>query len=119
MEILNERKIKKIITDRGGEFLNQRFKELSSKKGFQHNVAPPYTPEHNVIAEKANRMILDKERYLFLGSNLPHQYWPKPLTLQLTYLISFQLPQETISHHTTCGLKNRQKFKALGCFEAR
>ncbi|MBW0500289.1 hypothetical protein O181_040004 [Austropuccinia psidii MF-1] len=79
MENLHNRKIKKIITDRGGEFLNQRFKELSSKKGFQHNVAPPYTPEHNGIAEKANRMILDKERYLFLGSKIPHQYWAKAI----------------------------------------
>ncbi|MBW0518046.1 hypothetical protein O181_057761 [Austropuccinia psidii MF-1] len=66
-----------ITTDGGGEILNQQFKELANKKGLKQNVSPPYTPEHNGIAERANRKILEKERCLLLGSKIPHQYWPK------------------------------------------
>ncbi|MBW0542512.1 hypothetical protein O181_082227 [Austropuccinia psidii MF-1] len=47
IENTHDRKIKKIITDGGGEFINQQFKELANQCGFVHSVAPPYTPEHN------------------------------------------------------------------------
>ncbi|MBW0548920.1 hypothetical protein O181_088635 [Austropuccinia psidii MF-1] len=85
MENLHDRKIKMITTDGGGEFLNQKFKELANNKGFKHNVAPPYTPEHNGIAKRANRTILDKARCLLIGSKLPHQYWDKAVNTA-TYL---------------------------------
>ncbi|MBW0580184.1 hypothetical protein O181_119899 [Austropuccinia psidii MF-1] len=51
IENLHERKIKKIVTDGGSEFCNQRFKDLANERGFQHVVSPPYTPVHNGVVE--------------------------------------------------------------------
>ncbi|MBW0538230.1 hypothetical protein O181_077945 [Austropuccinia psidii MF-1] len=67
LENLHDRKIKKIVTDSGGEFVNQKFKDLANTCGFTHVVAPPYTPEYNGFAERANRTILDKARCLLLN----------------------------------------------------
>ncbi|MBW0575703.1 hypothetical protein O181_115418, partial [Austropuccinia psidii MF-1] len=35
-ENLHDRKLKKLVSDRGGEFLNQRFSKLSNEEGFLH-----------------------------------------------------------------------------------
>ncbi|MBW0534367.1 hypothetical protein O181_074082 [Austropuccinia psidii MF-1] len=74
LENLRDRKIKRIVTDGGGEFVNQKFKDLANACGFTHVVAPPYTPEHNGFAKRANWTILDKAICLLLNSNLPNQY---------------------------------------------
>ncbi|MBW0534843.1 hypothetical protein O181_074558 [Austropuccinia psidii MF-1] len=75
IENIHDRKIKQLVTDGGGEFVNQKFKDLANQHGFNHTIAPLYTPEHNGIAGRANRTILDKARCLILTFSLPNQYW--------------------------------------------
>ncbi|MBW0487659.1 hypothetical protein O181_027374 [Austropuccinia psidii MF-1] len=75
MENHHDRKIKKLVSDRGGKFLNQKFKNLSTECGFVHIFSPPETPEHNGFAERANRTVLEKAHCLLNHSNLPDQYW--------------------------------------------
>ncbi|MBW0528471.1 hypothetical protein O181_068186 [Austropuccinia psidii MF-1] len=67
--------LKKIVSDKGGEFENRNFSALAASCGFIHLFAPTSTPEHNGFAECANRTILDKARCLLLTSNLPKSYW--------------------------------------------
>ncbi|MBW0525550.1 hypothetical protein O181_065265 [Austropuccinia psidii MF-1] len=75
MENLHDRKLKKLVSDRGGEFLNHKFKALSEKCGFQHIFSPAETPQHNGFAERANQSILLKTRCILNHSNLPKVYW--------------------------------------------
>ncbi|MBW0545952.1 hypothetical protein O181_085667, partial [Austropuccinia psidii MF-1] len=75
MENTQEKKLKKLVSDRGGEFLNNNFKELLNKCGFTHIFAPPETPQHNAFAERANQTILEKARCLLGKSNLPANFW--------------------------------------------
>ncbi|MBW0502369.1 hypothetical protein O181_042084 [Austropuccinia psidii MF-1] len=75
METQHDRRIKRLISDRGGEFLNDRFKQLASSCGFIHTFSPPYTPQHNGFAERANRTLLDKAKCLLNGSGLPKRFW--------------------------------------------
>ncbi|MBW0526096.1 hypothetical protein O181_065811 [Austropuccinia psidii MF-1] len=63
MENSQDKKLKKLISDRGGEFLNNNFKKLSEECGFVHIMAPPETPQHNRFAERVNRTILEKACY--------------------------------------------------------
>ncbi|MBW0552703.1 hypothetical protein O181_092418 [Austropuccinia psidii MF-1] len=85
IETTQQQKIKKLVTEGGGEFINQQFKDLAEQNGFKHILAPPYTLEHNGIAERANRTILDKARCLLLSSCLPNQYWAEAVNTA-TYL---------------------------------
>ncbi|MBW0489467.1 hypothetical protein O181_029182 [Austropuccinia psidii MF-1] len=74
IETSQERKIKRIVSDRGGKFMNKRFKEFTEQTGIQHTFSPAYTPKHNGFEERANRTILDKERCFLLTAKLPNQY---------------------------------------------
>ncbi|MBW0477124.1 hypothetical protein O181_016839 [Austropuccinia psidii MF-1] len=62
IETAQNQKIKKIVSDRGGEFLN-------------------------VFSERTNRAILEKAHCLLLGANLPNQYWAEAVK-HATFLIN-------------------------------
>jgi hypothetical protein len=49
--------------------------ELLEAKGVQHNVLPPYTPQHNGMAERANRTIIEMTRCMMLQSNMAPEWW--------------------------------------------
>ncbi|MBW0494470.1 hypothetical protein O181_034185 [Austropuccinia psidii MF-1] len=75
MENLQNRTLKRLVTDRGGEFVNHSFKKLAEDCGYTHIMAPPETPQHNGFAKRANRTILEKTRCLMNQANLPKSYW--------------------------------------------
>ncbi|MBW0546769.1 hypothetical protein O181_086484 [Austropuccinia psidii MF-1] len=79
MENQQDKKIKKLTSDQGGEFLNEKFKRLAANCGFVHIFSPPETPEHNGYAERCNHTILEKARCLMGAANLPNQYWAKAI----------------------------------------
>ncbi|MBW0500217.1 hypothetical protein O181_039932 [Austropuccinia psidii MF-1] len=74
-ENFHNTKTKGLSATRGGEFENERFKNLAVSCGFIHTFSPTATPEHNGFAEHANRTILDKARCLLLKSNVPWSFW--------------------------------------------
>ncbi|PLW30949.1 hypothetical protein PCANC_26700 [Puccinia coronata f. sp. avenae] len=51
--------IKKLVTNGGGEFVNKALTSSLESFGIQHNISPPYTPQHNGIAERANKTIIN------------------------------------------------------------
>ncbi|MBW0547431.1 hypothetical protein O181_087146 [Austropuccinia psidii MF-1] len=73
-ENLHDKRIKRVISVKGGEFENISFKVLALKCGFTHDRSPTATPQHNCFAERANRTILNKAKCLLIGSNLPQHY---------------------------------------------
>ncbi|MBW0494928.1 hypothetical protein O181_034643 [Austropuccinia psidii MF-1] len=75
MENLHDRTLKKLLSDRGGEFLNHMFKALYEKCGFQHGFSPAETPQHNEFVERENQSILLKTRCILNHSDLPKVYW--------------------------------------------
>ncbi|MBW0537707.1 hypothetical protein O181_077422 [Austropuccinia psidii MF-1] len=79
MENKHEQKLKGLVSDCGGEFLNNQFKELSEECGFIHIFSPPETPQHNGYAEQENRTILKKACCLINQTNLPRKFWAKAI----------------------------------------
>ncbi|MBW0470524.1 hypothetical protein O181_010239 [Austropuccinia psidii MF-1] len=75
MENSQDKKLKKLISDRGGEFLNNNFKKILEECGFIHIMAPAETPQHNRFAESPNCTIIKKDCFLLAKSNLPAQFW--------------------------------------------
>ncbi|MBW0471949.1 hypothetical protein O181_011664 [Austropuccinia psidii MF-1] len=79
MENIHDHSIKKLVSDHGGEFLNEKFKKLSEEQGFTHFFSPPETPQHKGFAERANRTILEKAWCILSTSNLPNCYWAEAI----------------------------------------
>ncbi|CAI7730495.1 unnamed protein product [Closterium sp. NIES-53] len=71
-----DRLVKAIRTDRGGEFLSKEFSLWLKKNGIRHSLTMPYAPAMNGIAERANRTITETARGLLIEAGLPDYFWP-------------------------------------------
>ncbi|CAI7863048.1 unnamed protein product [Closterium sp. NIES-53] len=76
VERQQDRLVKAIRTDRGGEFLSREFSLWLKKNGIRHSLTMPYSPAMNGIAERANRTITETARGLLIEAGLPDYFWP-------------------------------------------
>ena len=67
--------IKVLRTDGGGEYNSHEFQVFCDEEGIIHEVTSPYTPQHNGVAEKRNRTILNMARSMMKGKGMPHYFW--------------------------------------------
>jgi transposase InsO family protein len=66
-------------TDQGSEYKNGDVARLLFKHGATHETTSSHTPEHNSVAERFNRTILDMVRCMLLDSDLPKNMWGEAL----------------------------------------
>ncbi|MBW0483025.1 hypothetical protein O181_022740 [Austropuccinia psidii MF-1] len=83
MENQKNRTMKKLTSDRGGEFVKEKFKKLAEDCGFIHMLSRPNTPEYNGYAERFNQITLEKARCLMSMANLPNQYWAEAVNTSI------------------------------------
>ncbi|CAI7833788.1 unnamed protein product [Closterium sp. NIES-53] len=76
VERQQDRLVKAIRTDRGGEFLRKEFGLWLKKNGIRHSLTMPYSLAMNGIAERANRTITETVRGLLIEAGLPDYFWP-------------------------------------------
>ena len=55
-------RVKRIRTDRGGEYINSILNKYFRSKGINHQKTVAYTPQQNGVAERLNRTLFDKAR---------------------------------------------------------
>ncbi|CAI7804166.1 unnamed protein product [Closterium sp. NIES-53] len=68
--------VKRIRTDRGGEFLGAEMTAWLKKQGIQRELATAYSPQSNGVAERANRTIQETARALLIESGVGNSMWP-------------------------------------------
>ncbi|CAI7848008.1 unnamed protein product [Closterium sp. NIES-54] len=68
--------VKRIRTDRGGEFLGAEMTACLKKQGIQRELTTAYSPQSNGVAEQANRTILETARALLIESGVGNSMWP-------------------------------------------
>ncbi|CAI7826037.1 unnamed protein product [Closterium sp. NIES-54] len=76
VERQQDRLVKAIRTDRGGEFLSKEFSLWLKKNGIRHSLTMAYSLAMNGIAERANRTITETARGLLIEAGLPEYFWP-------------------------------------------
>ena len=54
-----ERKIKRVRSDRGGEYFSNEFNLFCEEHDIVHERTPPYSPESNGVAERKNRTVTE------------------------------------------------------------
>ena len=68
--------VKCIRSDKGGEFISQKFESLLEKNKIKHEKSAPYSPHQNGTAERHWRNLFEMGRCLLLHSNLSKEFWP-------------------------------------------
>ena len=63
--------MKILRTDGGGEYNYTEFKKFCDESGIEHEVTAPYTPQHNGVAERRNRSIMEMARCMLKEMSLP------------------------------------------------
>ena len=64
------KRLKCLRSDRGGEFISNKFNNFCIKRGIKRQVSAPGTPEQNRIVERRNRFIMDFARLLMIEKNI-------------------------------------------------
>jgi hypothetical protein len=75
VENQTEKRIKVLRTDNGGEFCRNEFEEFCKKCGIARQKTTPYTPQQNGVAERMNRMLMEKARCMLSGVGLGQEFW--------------------------------------------
>ncbi|MBW0507748.1 hypothetical protein O181_047463 [Austropuccinia psidii MF-1] len=118
METLHNQSLKKVLSDRSGEFLNEKFKSLSEAQGFTHVFLPIDTPKHNGFSGRANRTILEKAQCILNSSNLPNSYWAE--AINTSAILSNLIPTSSRKNLSPYSLWKRtpaqiKNLRVFGC----
>ena len=70
VENQKNKRIKRLRTDRGGEYKSNPFSEFCEQNGIIHEVTPPYSLESNGVAEKKNRTLKEMMNAMLVSSGL-------------------------------------------------
>ena len=74
-----ERKIKRLRSDRGGEYFPKIFDEFCEEHGIIHERTPPYSPQSNGVAERKNRTLTDLVNSMLATAGLSKAWWGEAL----------------------------------------
>jgi transposase InsO family protein len=85
VENFTGRKIKKLRTDNGREYLSKNFENFLKEEGISRQLSVEYTPQQNGVAERANRTLVEMARCMMLQGNLPDSLWAEAVNTA-TYL---------------------------------
>ena len=70
VETQTNRKVKRLRTDNGLEFCNKDFDDFCTKHGMVRHKTVRHTPQQNGLAEKMNRILIDKVMCMLIHSKL-------------------------------------------------
>jgi transposase InsO family protein len=80
--------IKRLRTDKGGEYESNYFKEFCEQNGIIHKVTHPYLPESNGVAERNNITLKEMMNAMLVKSGLP-TCGGKPFFWLVTFRIKY------------------------------
>ncbi|GFX70278.1 retrovirus-related Pol polyprotein from transposon TNT 1-94 [Trichonephila clavipes] len=87
-ENLTDKRIKKIRTENGLEFVNEQLDTYLDNSGIFHEKTIPCNSESNGKADRANRVFLERARSLLYESKLPLKFWAEAIncSTQISYV---------------------------------
>ena len=83
----SEKMVQILRTDEGKEYLSNEFEAYCSENGVLHEVTTPYTPQHNGMVERRNKMILNMAISMTKQKKLPHSLWGEAIST-VVYLLN-------------------------------
>ena len=72
---LTGKRIKKLQSDNGGEYIDKDFTRFCAKEGIKREWTTPYNLEQNGVAERKNRTIVEAVRAMLYDQDMPKFMW--------------------------------------------
>lgn len=91
-------RIKKLRTDRGGEFLSKALSRVCEEAGIIRHLTAPYSPQQNGVVERRNRTVMSMTRSLLKSMSVPGRFWGEAVR-HLVYLLN-RLPTKSMGTRT-------------------
>ena len=110
-----DRKIKRIRSDRGGEYITLNY--YCENEGIIHEVTPPYSLESNGVAKRKNRTLKDMMNSLLVSALAPNNLWGEAILFarhlqnRISYKKTSKTPNELWKDHA----HNLKYLKMWGC----
>ena len=82
-----ERKIKRVRSDRGGEYFSNNFTSFCEEHGIIHERTPPYSPQSNGVAERKNRTLTELVNAMLDIEGLSKEWWGEAILTACHVLI--------------------------------
>uniref|UniRef100_A0A0A1X768 Retrovirus-related Pol polyprotein from transposon TNT 1-94 n=1 Tax=Zeugodacus cucurbitae TaxID=28588 RepID=A0A0A1X768_ZEUCU len=119
VENQTQKTIKKLRSDNGTEYTNNKFSEFLKECGIKRQLTVPYTPQQNGVAERVNRTIVEMARSLLVHANLKEELWGE--AVHTAVYIRNRAPTKLLKHTTPYEVWYNKKpsVKHLRVFGAR
>ncbi|KAK8988278.1 hypothetical protein V6N11_065873 [Hibiscus sabdariffa] len=112
-----DRRIKRLRSDRGGEYGSNFLKEVCENSDIIHETSAPYFPQQNGIAERKNRTLKEMMNSLLISSGLSDNMWGDAI-LSANHILN-RVPHKKLDHTPYELWKgyapNLQYLKVWGC----
>lgn len=113
------KRMERLRLDNGGEYISNEFKTLCQEKGIQIEYTIPRTPQHNGVAERYNRTVMEKARCLIFDSTLTKEFWKEAVGTSI-YLINRTKTSAIKDGRTPAEIwyntkPNLDKIRVFGC----
>ncbi|KAH9650850.1 Integrase catalytic domain-containing protein [Citrus sinensis] len=118
VETQTGRKIKVLRSDNEREYTSDLFLQVYQNEGIKRHFIVKDTPQQNGVAERMNRTLLEKVRYMLSNASLAKKFWAEIMSYA-SHLVN-QLPSPTIGGKTPMEIwsrKHAQDYDSLRIFE--
>lgn len=83
VELQSGYKIKRLRSDRGGEYTSNEFQQFCSDLGMERQLTIAHTPQQNGVAERKNRTICEMARSLMAEKGIPTEFWDEAVNVSV------------------------------------
>ncbi len=75
VELQSGYKVKKLRSDRGGEYTSNEFNKFCDEMGMERQLTVAYSPQQNGVAERKNRTIVEMAKCMMFEKGMPLEFW--------------------------------------------
>lgn len=91
-------KIMALRSNNGKEYVNRDLEGCLKQHGIRHQRTNDYTSEHNGMAVRVNRLIVERARCMLFEAELSKAFWAEAVSTAVYLMNRFQTRFETISN---------------------
>jgi hypothetical protein len=83
VELQSGYKLKKLSSDRGGEYTLNEFQDFCANLGMERQLNVAYSPQQNRVAERRNRTICEMARSMMTEKEMPVTFWAEVVSIAM------------------------------------